>query len=238
MTRVGIINEDTGDYQLEQKEIEAMLSGRRTSFVWLQHTVGSGFHFRDVDGKMSLTFDESGQAQFNIHLIKHHPPMPVYLYDEDLEGLLNGSKTHVEEKGRIYEYDSELRDLIDYLPDDIIVPDTINGFELTGQQMQDFRLGKMLEFDDGTRVLHKETESTGILSNNGTLILSKRNGSNSSYLEIEEIKPIDHSVQQMEWTTAYQNEMNAMNIYHRSLFRRLNEQPNSQQSSQQTGRKR
>jgi hypothetical protein len=225
MTRIGLIDPETEDYQIDPEQVNVMLEGRRTSFISLSKTTAGGFHLSDLEGKMSLDFDNDGNARFNIHTIKHRPDSPIYLYDKECETLINGKISHVVHdgnpenmRGKVIEYDKDLRDFIVYEANDIIAPDAINGFQLSPQQKVDFRFGRVIEFTDGTKVLHKETEPNGILSNTEWVLMLKKDGERSTYMKREFVAPIDPSLPQIGQTAAYRMEEKAMHQYGQALL--------------------
>lgn len=220
MTRLGIIDSETEDYNLDPDQVNVMLEGRRTSFIYLSETTAGGFHLKDLEGKMSLEFDQDGHARFHIHTIKKRPDSPIYLHDDECENLISGKISHVVHdgnpenmRGMVIEYNKDLRDFIVYEANGIIAPDAINGFQLTPQQKDDYKFGRLIEFSDGTKVLHKETEPNGILSNSEWVLMMKNDGERSTYLEREFVAPIDPSLPQIGMTNAYRMEEKAMHRY-------------------------
>jgi hypothetical protein len=194
MVELGLIDPD-GNYAISQEDVEAMLAGRRTGLVRLNDLEASGFHIEHLDAKLSLSREADGKVAFKLHPIYKEAVIPDLLEKKEAEQLIRGqvatiakSKPVSAKQEIVYEYDPETREFIAYDPVKVIVPDKINGYQLTDSQKGDWKKGFPIMLPDSTRVQHRATDPKGILADRAALVLSVLLDVGISYLLIRGIR--------------------------------------------------
>ncbi|PAW95095.1 hypothetical protein CKK33_16970 [Mucilaginibacter sp. MD40] len=221
-----------GDLKIEPEDLYVLLSGRRTSLMRLHDLSSNGMNIAQMDAKLSLHRDRDGQAFIRVHPVYHKPRLPFARGDDTIQALIDGQQLHarfmmatavappdVSKKYEyIYEYDEETREFISYSPEEVLIPDRINGFELSPAQKADFSRAIPLTLPDGTNLVYKATDSNGLLANRYSLILSKDTEDGKHYELIDGIRPLG-TAQIAEESQAFKKEFDAMNAEVQPLFR-------------------
>jgi len=216
-----------GDLTIEPEDLNVLLKGRRTGLLRLHDLSFDGMQIPQMDAKLSLHRDSAGQAIIRVHPVYHKPKMPFATEDSGMRELLDGTRLHLrylmatarsspdepwKEYEYILEYDAETREFISYQPEEVSLPDRINGFELTPAQQTDFRRGLPVNLPDGTNLVYKVTESNGLLSNRDSLILSNDSDKGKEFEMLEGIRPIGTGMTQIaEESYAFLKEYEEMN---------------------------
>ena len=205
-----------GDLKLRPQDIESLLSGRRTDMVSLKEIQIEGIEIDKLDAKLSLYRDEKDNITLQIHPIYNKPQKHPLLTSYETEALISGevnvmSKLHKTRDDQIIpiniEYDKQTKDFVSYDPSRLPQIIEVNGMPLSTQQQEDFRKGKLIELQDGTKLQHSATDSQGILSDRKRLILSVLIDGGLSYLIFRELKNLrDNRHDQSEGLTKNYNE--------------------------------
>jgi hypothetical protein len=213
-----------GDLTIEPEDLEVLLSGRRTSLMRLHDLTSHGMNIAQMDAKLSLHRDGDGQALIRVHPVYHKPKLPFAGEDDSIQALLDGKQLHVrymmatavappdvsKQFEYILEYDAETREFISYAPEDVAIPDRINGFELSSAQRADFSRAIPLTLPDGTSLVYKATDSNGLSANRSSIILFKDTDDGKRYELLDGVRPMQ-TAQIAEESQAFQKEFDAMN---------------------------
>jgi len=205
---------------LSSGEIQALLSGRRTSLLSLNNLTGKDFAIERLDARLSLHRKDNGELELFIHPIykqvRHHP----LLNAQEEEDLIRGNKTFIgkkidQEEGRStmfnVEYDTLTRSFVGYDVSKVQAPDRVNNMLLSEEEKSSFKRGELVTLPDGTRLMHRASEPKGMLSDRQSLVLSVLLDGGISYLLLRGIRALhDNALQLSHLTPAFQDAMNEM----------------------------
>jgi hypothetical protein len=170
-----------GQLLLNENDLRALLSGRRTGMMKLKNLEAENVKIESMDAKLSLFTNKKGKVELRVHPVFVRPVIPDFLEPFEAKELEKGEianllKVTSDEKGNkievLVEYDAETREFIVSDTEKIITPDMINGEYLTAAQKENYRKGKEVKLPDGTRLQYSGTDTNGIRSNKLALIAS------------------------------------------------------------------
>ena len=170
-----------GQLLLNEDDLQALLSGRRTSLLQLHDLEAENIKIKSLDAKISLKRNPSGIAELMIHPVYRKPVTPGFLDDFEAGQLEKGElpsllKITKDNKGNkkevLVEYDKDTREFIVSDTEKILAPDMVNGEFLTAAQKENYRKGKEVQLPDGTRFNYSAADTHGIRSNKIALIAS------------------------------------------------------------------
>lgn len=170
-----------GQLLLNEDDLKALLSGRRTGMLQLQDLEAENIRIKSLDAKISLKRNPAGIAELLIHPVYRKPATPDFLDDFEAKQLEKGElpsllKITKDNKGNtkevLVEYDKDTREFIVSDTEKILAPDMVNGEFLTAAQKENYRKGKEVQLPDGTRFNYSATDTHGIRSNKIALIAS------------------------------------------------------------------
>jgi hypothetical protein len=170
-----------GQMLLNEDDLKALLSGRRTGLLNLQNLEAENIRIKSLDAKISLHTNDQGKLDLLIHPIYRKPATPDFLDDYEAKQLEKGDvpnllKTTVGEKGQrkdiLVEYDKETREFIVSDTEKISAPDMVNNEYLTAAQKENYRKGREVALPDRTVMQYSGTDVKGIRSNRLALIAS------------------------------------------------------------------
>ena len=179
LRKAGLVHD--GVLILDQDDLKALLSGRRTEMQRLEKLEFEGMIINSLDAKLSLQRDEAGVVELLYHPINKEPKASKYLTRTEAEMLAKGDavnlqKTVFDDNGRkmevLIEFDTETNEFIVTDTEKILAPDSINDIPLTPEQKERYRKGKEVEIGDGTTVQYSGTEKQGVRSNKLAFIAS------------------------------------------------------------------
>jgi hypothetical protein len=170
-----------GQLLLNEDDLKALLSGRRTGLLQLHDLEAENIKIKSLDAKISLKRNPVGNAELLIHPVYRKPATPDFLDDFEAKQLEKGElpsllKITKDNKGNtkevLVEYDKDTREFIVSDTEKILAPDMVNGEFLTPAQKENYRKGKEVKMPDGTRFNYSATVVRGIRSNKLALIAS------------------------------------------------------------------
>ena len=179
LQKIGLVK--NGVLILDQDDLKALLSGRRTDMLRLEKLEFEGMVIDLLDAKLSLDRNKAGEIELKFHPIHKEPKASKYLTDTEAEMLARGDavnlqKSVYDENGRkvevLIEFDKETNEFIITDTEKILAPDSINDIPLTPEQKERYRKGKEVEIGDGTTVQYSATEKQGVRSNKLAFIAS------------------------------------------------------------------
>jgi hypothetical protein len=166
---------------LDEDDLKAMLSGRRTEMLRLEDLSMEGFHIPSLDAKLSLKPNDKGVLELLVHPIYREAEVPQYLTDDEVNALERGEIVNVQKsvfddegnpKEILVEFDKDTNEFIIMDTEKIIAPEMVNNEKLTAGQKERYRKGKRVELEDGTVFQYSATESKGVTANRLALIAS------------------------------------------------------------------
>ena len=170
-----------GQLKLKTNDLQALLSGRRTSLLQLQNLRAENIKIKAMDAKISLANGENGTTELLIHPVYRKPATPDFLDDHEAELLEKGEVANLEKsvtdgkgnkKELLVEYDPETHEFIVSDSEKILAPDMVNGEFLTPAQKEKYRKGKEVEVADHTKFSYSAVDKKGIRSDRVALIAS------------------------------------------------------------------
>jgi hypothetical protein len=199
---------------LNDDNIVALLSGRRTSIVQLKDLAGESFNILKMDAKLSLDTLPDGSNSIKIHPIYKDPLIIADMKLSEGLKLIGGEVPNLlktiadpggDEKKVVFEYDPETREFLSYDPAQVTLPHKINGEALTSSQQQLLREGSLVKLSDGTKLQHLIREPKGLISSSPALIISIAGPQGSSTFLLEGINGFpDEEKQQSPFTPAFE----------------------------------
>ena len=200
LSRLGLYNGHR--HILNDDDLSALLSGRRTSMIKLENLVSDGFTIENLDAKLSLSKDEDSLHEIRIHPIYKEPRLTIDLSVEEAKLLVDGGLGNIaksikfpdgKERIIVFAYDRETKEFISYDPAELIVPFKINGEILSKKLQRDFAFGNTVELSDGTIVRYSVNEPKGIIANRSALIISNKDHGIPSGLLVEKIPSLSEA---------------------------------------------
>lgn len=170
-----------GQMLLNENDLKALLSGRRTGLLNLQNLEAENIRIKALDAKISLQPDQQGGLGLLVHPIYRKPATPDFLDDYEAKQLEKGEvpsllKTIVDDKGNrkdiLVEYDRDTREFIISDTKKIIAPDMVNGEYLTAAQKENYKKGREVALADRTVMEYAAADPNGVRSNRLALIAS------------------------------------------------------------------
>lgn len=209
-----------GKALLCKEDLDALLSGRRTSFIRLENLQADGFQIPQLDVKLSLSLDAEGRLDLVFHPIyKEAKPHPL-LTDSEAKDLIEGQKVSLLKTYRpegkealqvVLQYDKDTREFITYNPSRVQVPEEINGQKLTEKQKESYKRGELITLEDQTNLRIAASDSKGVLSDKAALILSFLTDGGITYLVIKGLKDLDGRLPATGFSEGYKKALEDMN---------------------------
>jgi len=166
---------------LDEDDLKAMLSGRRTEMLRLENLNTEGLHIPSLDAKLSVRPNDKGVLELLVHPIYREAEVPQYLTDDEANTLERGEAVNVQKfvfddegnpKEILVEFDKDTNEFIITDTEKIIAPEKVNNEPLSAEQKERYRKGKRVELPDGTAIQYSGTNSKGIDANKLALVAS------------------------------------------------------------------
>jgi len=212
-SRLGLY--DGTRYLLDETDLSALLSGRRTSLVNLQNLVSESFTIESLDAKLSLNTDAGSLHEIRLHPIYKEPKRSPDLSDIETDELISGEVKNIAKRidfpdgstrTIVFEYDSEIREFISYDPVRVEIPIQVNGEQLDEKKKKDFALGRIVQLTDGTMIQHRATEPQGILASRTALVLTVlKDGTTTSFLMKNLAQIMDVSIRKTPLSAGFES---------------------------------
>ncbi len=124
----------------------ALMSGNRTSLIRFNKLNVPGLEGSSLDAKLSLDRKPDGSVAIRFHPINQIPKNTFNLSKDEI-GKLNSGINFIEKKlpngkDHLIGIDKQTNEFVAIAKDSIEAPKKINGIELTGDQVKDFKEGK------------------------------------------------------------------------------------------------
>ena len=188
-----------GKLLLKSEDINALMNGLRTSMIEvLNLTNSNGESIDKINVKVSLAEDKSGELDFLFHPIYPEAKYPDFLTADEASKLEQGETVSITkkiiedgvEKLMIVEFDDETKEFL--YSDTSKLHDTymMTSENLTEEQKDKFRRGKIVELSDGTRFRFSATDPLGIRAEKILLIASILIDGGLSYIFYSGIKAL------------------------------------------------
>ncbi len=210
LERIGLAR--NGELSLDEDDLSALLSGRRTDMLRLENLQADGIHIPALDAKLSLRPNAKGALELLVHPIYKEIEPPYYLTAEEAEQLKKGDAVNIDKvitdkegktKEILVEFDRETNEFIITDTEQILAPEEINGLPLTPEQKEHYRKGKEVETADGTVVQYAAIEKQGIRSDRLALLASVLIDGGLSYLMFKGLNALFNKPQEKEPGAGY-----------------------------------
>jgi hypothetical protein len=238
MEKLGLYK--NGQWLIDRENLDALLAGRRTELISLHELKADGFEIDRLDAKLSVTPEWDGRLTLNIHPIYKEPKLHPLLLEHEAQVLIDGQIDTLQkiyqngDKRKIYnfEYDPETKEFIDYDPANVIVPQSINTYQLTEKQKDAFRNGEVISLGDGTQVQYRANDRKGIRADRAALVMSVLLDGGISYLLVRGIKNLlnNDTPQKDENTQAY---LKAVDELQQKMKQASDQQQNNEQVNEE-----
>lgn len=213
LVAIGLVSE--GKIKLEEADLKALLSGRRTQMLSLKNLEYADIKIASLDAKISLITGVGGKPELMIHPTYLRSTAPKYLTEEESWALETGDELSLEKdivdgKGQkkrvLVEFDKETNQFLETDEEKVEAPDEINGHPLTPEQKAKFKRGQEVEIPDGTKVQYTATNRNSIRANRLSIIASIVFDGGISYLLFHGIKALTgqkHNAASSEMSEGY-----------------------------------
>lgn len=180
-----------GKLSLDEDDLTALLSGRRTDMLRLENLEMDGVSIKELDAKLSLNLNMDGSIGVLLHPIYREPEVPQFLDDTQAEMLEKGEVPNLpltitgddgKPKDVLVSFDKDTNEFIVTDTDRIQAPDEVNSIPLTEEQKKKYKKGEEVETADGTTIQYSATDKQGVRSDKLALIASILVDGGVSYL--------------------------------------------------------
>lgn len=215
LAAIGLVS--GGRISIEEADLTALLSGRRTQMLSLKNLEYADIKIASLNAKISLVSGADGKPELMIHPTYLRSTAPDYLSEEESWALETGDEISLEKeiidaKGQkkrvLIEFDPETNQFLETDEEKLEAPEEINGQPLTPEQKAKFKRGEEVEVPDGTKVQYTATNRNGIRANRIALIASIVFDGGISYLLFHGIKSLmgqRHDAASTELSQDYQD---------------------------------
>ncbi|MGN7986517.1 MULTISPECIES: DUF4099 domain-containing protein [Pedobacter] len=185
-----------GEINLPKNDIDALLSGMRTSLIKLNNVIHSGVEVQEMNVKLSLAKNSDGKAELLVHPVYKQSIAPKIISSTEADDLITGLKANLiketvengQNKKLMVEYDWDTREFIVTDTSRLRVPEMVNGIPLTPYQKERYANGRQIEMPDGTTFQASSATPDGIRSNRLALVVSLLMDGGISYLLLTGLK--------------------------------------------------
>jgi hypothetical protein len=217
---VGLVTD--GRVLLEEADLKALLSGRRTQLIRMENLEFAGIKIASLNAKLSLATGADGKPELLIHPTYLRSTAPAYLTEAESWALETGDEISLEKdivdvngqkKRVLIEFDRETNQFLETDEEKLQSPDEINGHPLTPEQKAKYKRGQEVEVPDGTKIKYTAATREGIRANRITLIASIVFDGGISYLLFHGIKALlgqKHDAASTEQSQGFKNALNEM----------------------------
>ena len=197
LAEIGLVSD--GRVMLEEEDLKALLSGRRTQMLPLKDLEYADIRIASLNAKISLVSGVDGKPELMIYPTYLRSNPPEYLSEEESWALETGEeisfeKEIVDNKGQkkrvLVEFDRETNRFLETDEEEVEAPEEINGHPLTPEQKAKFKRGQEVEVPDGTKVQYTATTRELVRANRRALIISIIFDGGISYLLFHGIKAL------------------------------------------------
>lgn len=189
---------DGYNLKLDRKDIQALLSGYRTSLISLKNFSYYGMEIAALNVKLSLARDAMGEQNLVYHPVYKQSLIPSYVSESEANDLITGLKANLVKEVRRDDMDKLLMVEYDHDTKEFVMTDTlkikspweVNGLSLSPYQKERYKQGREIELEDGTRIQASSTSAEGIRSNRLALVVSLLMDGGISYMILQGIKAL------------------------------------------------
>lgn len=210
LQRIGLAK--NSQLNIDEDDLKALLSGRRTDMLRLENLQAEGIHIPALDAKLSLRPGTDNKLELSVHPIYKEIEAPYCLTAEEAEQLEKGEAVNIDKvivdkdgnsKEVLVEFDKETNEFIITDTGKVLTPEEINGLPLTPEQKERYRKGQEVETDDGTTIQYSANEKQGIRSDRLALIASILIDGGVSYVLFKGLNALFNKPQEKEPGTNY-----------------------------------
>lgn len=135
--------------ELSRKDLEQLLSGRRTSLLPITHIEGQDKEF-DIKAKFSLKRNNDGTVSLMVHPVRESINNDIKLSIHELNKVKEGQIVLKKIEGEKYmvQLDKENNELMKVKAKDIMIPHNIGDIELSSTQREHLKKGNPILLED------------------------------------------------------------------------------------------
>ncbi len=135
--------------ELSRKDLEQLLSGRRTSLLPITHIEGQDKEF-DIKAKFSLKRNTDGTVSLIVHPVRESINNDIKLSIHELNKVKEGQIVLKKIEGEKYmvQLDKENNELMKVKAKDIMIPHNIGDIELSSTQREHLKKGNPILLED------------------------------------------------------------------------------------------
>lgn len=135
--------------ELSRKDLEQLLSGRRTSLLPITHIEGQDKEF-DIKAKFSLKRNNDGTVSLMVHPVRESIDNDIKLSIHELNKVKEGQVILKKIEGEKYmvQLDKENNELMKVKAKDIMIPHNIGDIELSSTQREHLKKGNPILLED------------------------------------------------------------------------------------------
>lgn len=135
--------------ELSRKDLEQLLSGRRTSLLPITHIEGQDKEF-DIKAKFSLKRNNDGTVSLIVHPVRESIDNDIKLSVHELNKVKEGQIVLKKIEGEKYmvQLDKENNELMKVKTKDIMIPHNIGEIELSSSQREHLKKGNPILLED------------------------------------------------------------------------------------------
>lgn len=137
--------------ELSRKDLDQLLSGRRTSLLPIRHIEGQDREF-DIKAKFSLTRNQDGTVSLMVHPVREKINNDIKLSVHELNKVKDGHVIQKKIDGEKYmvQLDKENNELMKVKAKDIMIPHNIGNIELSSSQREHLKKGNPILLEDSS----------------------------------------------------------------------------------------
>lgn len=135
--------------ELSRKDLEQLLSGRRTSLLPIKHIEGQNREF-DIKAKFSLKRNNDGTVSLMVHPVREEIKNDIKLSIHELNKVKDGHVIlkKIDDEKYLVQLDKENNELVKVKAKDIMIPHNIAGIELSSTQREHLKKGNPVLLED------------------------------------------------------------------------------------------
>ena len=135
--------------ELQRKDLDQLLSGRRTSLLPITHIQGHDKEF-DIKAKFSLKRNEDGTVSLMVHPVRESIENDIKLSVHELNKVKEGQVIikKIENEKYMVQLDKDNNELMKVKAKDIMIPHNIGDIELSSTQREHLKKGNPILLED------------------------------------------------------------------------------------------
>lgn len=198
MQEVGLAKD--GKLLIDQEDLQALLSGRRTDMITLRSLSVDGQKLPEIHSKVSLTGLPDGESKLVFHPIYKQVDNPEFLTVDESESLQKKEVSSINKiiqddwgnpKEIIAEFDEQTNEFVITDSRRLLTPELVNNEYLNEKQKEMYKQGKRVVLSEGTQFQFTGNGRKSIQANKPAVVMSVSNSNGVSYVHYDNLPPLD-----------------------------------------------